>query len=79
MKNLGTDQDLLINTISDAVQPVDSIAKLNIMTEATNNPAAGVPQIMLSQTTPGAVKTWNGDRLTINYGSGNKAGYFSIS
>jgi len=79
MKNLGTDQDLLINTISDAVQPVDSIAKLNIMTEATNNPAQGVPQIMLSQTTPGVVKTWNGDRLTINYGSGNKAGYFSIS
>ena len=79
MKNLGTDQDLLINTISDAVQPVDSIAKLNIMTEATSNPESGVPQIMLSQTTSGDVKTWNGDRLTINYASGNKAGYFSIS
>ena len=80
MKNLGTDQDfILTNSITEGIQPVDSIAKLNIMTEATNNPTSGVPQIMLSQTTTGAVKTWNGDRLTINYASGNKAGYFGIS
>lgn len=80
MKNLGTDQDfILTNSITEGIQPVDSIAKLNIMTEATNNPTSGVPQIMLSQTTTGAVKTWNGDRLTINYSSGNKAGYFGIS
>lgn len=80
MKNLGTDQDfILTNSITEGIQPVDSIAKLNIMTEATNNPTSGVPQIMLSQTTTGTVKTWNGDRLTINYASGNKAGYFGIS
>lgn len=80
MKNLGSDQDfILTNSITEGIQPVDSIAKLNIMTEATNNPTSGVPQIMLSQTTTGAVKTWNGDRLTINYASGNKAGYFGIS
>lgn len=80
MKILGTDQDfILTNSITEGIQPVDSIAKLNIMTEATNNPTSGVPQIMLSQTTTGTVKTWNGDRLTINYASGNKAGYFGIS
>ena len=76
MKNIGTVNDILM---SDGIKNVDSIAKLNIMTEANNDFDKNVPQIMLSQTTTGTVKTWNGDRLTINYASGNNAGYFGIS
>lgn len=76
MKEIGTDNDIII---SNGLQTVDSIAKLNIMTEANYDFEKNVPQIMLSQTTTGTVKTWNGDRLTINYASGNQAGYFGIS
>ena len=76
MKNIGTDNDL---SITNGLETVDSIAKLNIMTEANYDFNNNVPQIMLSQTTTGTVKTWNGDRLTINYASGNQAGYFGIS
>lgn len=76
MKSIGTDNDLCI---SNGLETVDSIAKLNIMTEAKDDFDSNVPQIMLSQTTSGTVKTWNGDRLTINYASGNDGGYFGIS
>lgn len=77
--NVGTTDDILISNGLTDIQSVDSIAKLNIMTEANNNFENNVPQIMLSQTTNGSVKIWNGDRLTINYASGNNAGYFGIS
>ena len=78
-KNIATDQDIVISNNLTDIQSVDSIAKLNVMTEAMANFDNNVPQIMLSQTTVGSKKIWNGDRLTINYASGNNAGYFGIS
>ena len=81
IRDLGTPQDLLIsNILPTDIQSVDSIAKLNIMTEAQEDLKNNVPQLMLSQTNSnGDVKTWNGDRLNITYASGNDAGYFGIT
>lgn len=77
----GTDANVFISNMdTDTTTAYDSYAKLNIMTEATNDLTAAVPQIMLAQTTSGNYeKTWNGDRLEINYASGNDGGYFRIS
>ena len=63
IRDLGTPQDLLIsNILPTDIQSVDSIAKLNIMTEAQEDLNNNVPQLMLSQTkSNGDVKTWNGD------------------
>lgn len=77
--NVATDQDVVISNNLTDIQSVDSIAKLNVVTEANGNFANNIPQIMLSQTTNGSTKVWNGDRLTINYASGTNAGYFGIS
>ena len=77
--NVATDQDIVISNNLTDIQSVDSIAKLNVMTEANSNFSDNIPQIMLSQTTNGNKKVWNGDRLTINYASGANASYFGIS
>ena len=78
--NIGTDQNFLIsNALPKDLKSVDSFAKMNIMTEAHEDPSTNVPQIVLSQTTDNVIKTWNGDRLMIDYASGNDGAYFSIS
>lgn len=82
MKNISTDQDVIVSNSTD-IPLNDSIAKLSIMTEATVNPSDAVPQIMLSQTTSGETKSWYGDYLTFNYNKAdntyNGTHYFSIS
>ena len=77
----GTDSNVLISNMNtDLTTAYDSFAKLNIMTEAVNDLSNAVPQIMLAQTNSGVnEKVWAGDRLTINYASGNDGGYFGIS
>lgn len=77
-ETVGSDKELLISNV-ETPDSYDSFTKLNIMTETHDELSANVPQIMLAQTTSGTTKTWNGDRLTINYASGNNGGYFSIS
>jgi hypothetical protein len=76
--NAGTINNLLLSNI-EMPNSYDSFAKLNIMTKANYNISAATPQIMLAQTTTGANKTWNGDRLTINYNSLHDGSYFCVS
>ena len=77
----GTDSNVLISNMNtDLTTAYDSFAKLNIMTDAVNDLTSAVPQIMLAQTMSASEeKIWNGDRVLINYASGNDGGYFSIS
>lgn len=76
--NAGTINNLLLSNI-EMPNSYDSFAKLNIMTKANYNISAATPQIMLAQTTTGANKTWNSDRLTINYNSLHDGSYFCVS
>lgn len=57
----------------------DSFAKLNIMSEAKKEGQPVIPQIMFDLSTGGTKRTWNGDRLSFTYNSGNSASYFRIS
>lgn len=65
--------------MADKFIAYDSFAKLNIMSEVSGVNDKIIPQIMFNLSNTGTKKTWNGDRLSITYNSGNSASLFRIS
>ena len=79
MNTQGTTENMFISPFEydDGSNAYDTFAKLNIMTDAHDNPSLDMPQLMF--TLKGDDKSWNGDRLMFQYSSGSNASFFKIT
>lgn len=73
-----TNKLYIANLREGSDDPYDTFAKLNIMAQATPTVAESTPQLMFSLVNSNGNKSWNGQRLSFNYASGDQAALFRI-